>query len=86
MLAEAIDYLDAHQTDFIHQLGGARNFGGGIVDCELMNPLYQDHELRRVFDRSKGPTERMQAKDDEWVDAYLPALQTALADRLEGSE
>ena len=86
LLAESVDYLDAHQTDFIHQLGGARNFGGGIVDCELINPLYQDHELRRVFDRSKGPTERMQAKDDEWVDAYLPALQTALADRLEGSE
>ncbi|ERG92430.1 MAG: hypothetical protein J07HQW1_02474 [Haloquadratum walsbyi J07HQW1] len=35
LLVEAIDYLDAHKTDFIHQLGGARSFGGGIVDCEL---------------------------------------------------
>jgi hypothetical protein len=39
LLAAAIEFLDDHQTDFLHQLGGARNFGGGIVDCELVNPL-----------------------------------------------
>jgi len=84
LLAEAIDYLDAHQTAFMHQLGGARNFGGGIVDCEVVNPLYEDHEFRRVFDRSKDSTKTMQAKDDEWFHEYLPTYQTALENRLEG--
>ncbi|MFC5973403.1 hypothetical protein ACFPYI_18900 [Halomarina salina] len=83
LLAAGIDYLDAHQTDFMHQLGGARNFGGGIVDCELMNPLYEKSELRRVFDRGKGNTKRMDAKDDEWADECLPELQSALTERVE---
>ena len=83
LLAEAIDYLDAHKTDFMHQLGGARNFGGGIVDCNLVNPLYNETELRRVFDRGKGNTNKMDDKDDEWADEYLPEFQTALAERVE---
>jgi hypothetical protein len=83
LLAEAIDYLDAHKTDFMHQLGGARNFGGGIVDCELVNPLYNDTELRRVFDRGKGNTNKMDDKDDEWADEYLPEFESALLARLE---
>lgn len=74
LLAEAVDYLDAHQTAFMHQLGGARNFGGGIVDCELVNPLYEEHEFRRVFDRSKDPTKGMRARDDEWSEESLPAF------------
>ena len=83
LLAEAIDYLDAHKTDFMHQLGGARNFGGGIVDCNLVNPLYNETELRRVFDRGKGNTNKMDDKDDEGADEYLPEFQTALAERVE---
>jgi hypothetical protein len=78
LLAAALDYLDAHQTEFMHQLGGARNFGGGIVDCELMNPLYNETELRRVFDRGKGQTNNMDDKDDEWADEHLPELESAL--------
>jgi hypothetical protein len=83
LLAEAIDYLDAHKTDFMHQLGGARNFGGGIVDCELMNPLYDDTELRRVFDRGKATTNKMDDKDNMWVDEYLPEFNSALSARVE---
>jgi hypothetical protein len=83
LLAEAIEYLDTHQTDFMHQLGGARNFGGGIVDCSLLNPLYEDHELRRVFDRGKNKTEKMDEKDDTWSETYLPEFETELAARLE---
>jgi hypothetical protein len=86
LLAEAISYLDQHQTDFMHQLGGARNFGGGIVDCELLNPLYEERELRRVFDRSKGTTKQMEAKDSTWAEEYLPAFQTALTERVEEAE
>ena len=84
LLAEAIEYLDEHKTDFMHQLGGARNFGGGIVDCELVNPLYEEHELRRVFDRGKNKTQKMDEKDEKWEGEYLPTLQTALAERVEG--
>ena len=83
LLAEVIDFLDEHQTDFMHQLGGARNFGGGIVDCDLVNPLYEEHELRRVFDRGKGNTQKMDEKDEMWQNKYLPEFQTALAERVE---
>lgn len=83
LLAEAIDFLDAHQTDFMHQLGGARNFGGGIVDCELINPLYSETELRRVFDRGKGNTNKMDEKDSRWKSELLPEFESALVDRVE---
>ena len=83
LLAEAIEYLDLHQTDFMHQLGGARNFGGGIVDCELLNPLYEEHELQRVFDRKKGNTNEMDNKKKEWQEEYLDEFTSALSERLE---
>jgi hypothetical protein len=85
LLAEAVDFLDDHQTEFMHQLGGARNFGGGIVDCHLINPLYEERELKRVFDRSKSPTRSMDEKDDEWANEYLPEFRAALAERIEGN-
>jgi len=84
LLAEAIDYLDAHKTDFMHQLGGARNFGGGMVECKLINPLYTDTELRRVFDRAKSNTNSMDEKDSEWSESYRPELESALATRIGG--
>jgi hypothetical protein len=83
LLVEAIELLNERRTDFMHQLGGARNFGGGIIDCELVNPLYEERELRRVFDRGKDNTQKMDGKDDEWTDEYLPELQSALAERVE---
>ncbi|ESS10812.1 MAG: hypothetical protein A07HR60_02833 [uncultured archaeon A07HR60] len=83
LLAEAIDYLDAHKTDFMHQLGGARNFGGGIVDCKLVNPLYNETELHRVFDRGKVNTNEMDDKDAEWSEEYLPEFEAELAARVE---
>ena len=82
LLAQAITYLDAHKTDFMHQLGGARNFGGGIVDCELVNPLYSETELQRVFDRSKDSTNKMDNKDDEWADEFLPEFKSSLSARV----
>ena len=82
LLVEAIDFLDEHQTDFMHQLGGARNFGGGIVDCDFVNPLYEEHELCRIFDRGKGKTQKMEEKDETWEEEYLPTFQEALAERV----
>ena len=82
LLAEATEYLDTHQTDFSHQLGGARNFGAGIVDCELINPLYDNGELKRLFNRHQSPTEAMNEKDERWAEQFRPALQSAMEDRL----
>ena len=83
LLAEGIDFLGGHKTDFMHQLGGARNFGAGIVDCELINPLYEARELKRVFDRGKRNTNAMNEKDDQWADKYRPAFVKALEERIE---
>jgi hypothetical protein len=84
LLAEAIDFLDAHQTDMMHQLGGARNFGGGIVDCSLVNPLYTESELRRVFDRGKSATNAMDKKNDRWENDLRPEYVAALNERVGG--
>jgi CRISPR/Cas system CSM-associated protein Csm3 (group 7 of RAMP superfamily) len=83
LLAEAIDFLDLHQTDFMHQLGGARNFGGGIVDCTLLNPLYEDSELRRVFNRGKDNTNKMDDKDEELREEHLGKFKSELTKRVE---
>jgi len=83
LLAESIDFLNDHQTEFMHQLGGARNFGAGIVDCELINPLYTDREFSRVFDRGKRATNAMEEKDEAWAEEYRPAFSDALAARLD---
>lgn len=84
LVAEAIAFLDGHNTDFMHQLGGSRNFGGGIVDCELINPLYEERELKRTFNRANGPTADMEEKDDQWDESCRPEIEDALTDRLHG--
>jgi len=84
LLVRAIEYLNEHNTDFMHQLGGSRNFGGGIVDCEVINPLYEKRELKRVFDRRTGNTKKMDTKDDEWRETYLPEFESDLATRISG--
>lgn len=81
VLAGAIAYLDRHNTEFMHQLGGARNFEAGIVECELINPLYNDRELRRVFDRGKSETNDMMEKDERWTETCRPATVAALEGR-----
>ena len=83
LLAEGIDFLDRNKTDFMHQLGGARNFGAGIVDCELINPLYEERELKRVFDRGKDNTNAMDEKDDQWAEECRPMFVEALEERVE---
>lgn len=83
LLDETLRFLDEHQTDFMHQLGGSRNFGAGIVDTGLINPLYTTKELKRVFDRGKKTTAAMEDKDDRWEDEYRPAFIAALDERLQ---
>jgi len=84
MLYEAFEFLHENNTHFMHQLGGARNFGAGIVDTALINPLYDEGELRRVFDRGKGSTNAMDDKDEEWTSRYRPTFRARLESRIEG--
>ncbi|WP_049980164.1 hypothetical protein [Halolamina rubra] len=84
LLATAIDYLNAHNTDFMHQLGGSRNFGAGIVYCDLINPLYEECELKRIFDRGKRSTSKMDEKDEQWESNHRHEIEDALAARIDG--
>jgi len=83
LLDQSLEFLDAHQTDFMHQMGGARNFGAGIVDTGLINPLYDESELKRVFDRGKKTTNAMDEKDEEWAADYRPVFEDALDVRIQ---
>lgn len=83
LLCESVNFLNAHRTDYMHQLGGARNFGAGIVETAIINPLYEEKELTRVFDRSKNPTNEMEEKDEEWEEDHQPFYLNALRVRLE---
>ena len=85
LLVEAVDYLNTHSDEYAMQLGGARNFGAGIVDAEILNPLYTESELRRVYNRAQDATSAMQSKDDIWRnqcrDEFVRALQARTAAR-----
>jgi hypothetical protein len=82
LLVEAVSYLDAHSDEYAMQLGGARNFGAGIVDGGVLNPLYSDEEIRRVYHRGKAATSEMHSKDDVWRtqcrDEFVRALQSQI--------
>jgi hypothetical protein len=85
LLVEAVDYLDAHSDEFELQLGGARNFGAGMVDARVINPLYSDAEIKRVYNRAQDATSGMQWKDDVWRESvreeFVAALQARVAAR-----
>jgi len=82
LLVEAVEYLNAHSDRFEMQLGGARNFGAGIVDATIINPLYSTSEVRRVYNRAKKPTTAMQTKDDVWAESVRPEFVRALQARV----
>jgi hypothetical protein len=82
LLVEAIDYLDAHSDEYEMQLGGARNFGAGIVDAGVINPLYTPDEIRRVYDRAKDATAAMESKDDVWREQCRQQFVQALQERV----
>ena len=85
LLVEAVEYLDAHSDEYDMQLGGARNFGAGIADAAVVNPLYTEAELRRVYNRAQDATSGMETKDDVWReqcrDEFVRALQARTAAR-----
>jgi len=85
LLLEAVSFLDAHSDEYAFQIGGARNFGAGIADAWVLNPLYSEQEIRRVFDRAKGPSSSMEEKDELWRrecrDEFVRALQARVARR-----
>jgi len=85
LLLEAVAFLDTHSDEFAFQLGGARNFGAGIADAWVINPLYSAQEVRRVFNRAQDVTVTMEDKDRVWRqecrDEFVRALQARLAAR-----
>ncbi|MFC6875485.1 hypothetical protein [Halobellus marinus] len=82
LLVEAVDYLNAHSDEYEMQLGGARNFGSGIVDAEVINPLYTDDEVRRVFNRAQDATAAMESKNDVWCEDVRQQFVEALQERV----
>lgn len=79
MLVKAVEFLHEHRMDYKYQMGGRRNFGAGIVECEILNPLYDlagDNKsiARRVF---KGAIEEVA---EEEVSEEQQAKETALLD------
>jgi len=86
LLIEAVEYLNDNSDAYELQLGGARNFGAGIVDAEILNPLYTTQEVRRVYNRAQKPTSAMESKDETWTDQCRPHFIKALQQRLPDSE
>jgi hypothetical protein len=82
LLLEAVSFLDAHSENFEFQLGGARNFGGGVADVSVINPLFTESEIRRVFNRAQRPSQAMQEKDELWRAEYRPRFVEALQARI----
>lgn len=76
-----MSFLDAHSDEFEFQVGGARNFGAGIADTWVMNPLYSEREVRRVFNRAQDATTAMAEKDEVWRSECRPAFVKALQAR-----
>ena len=86
LLVEAVSLLDAQSDTFEFQLGGARNFGAGIADVGVVNPLYTDEEIRRVYNRAQNPTTEMQEKDEQWRETYREEFTRALQARVSNSD
>nr|WP_174876516.1 hypothetical protein [Halapricum salinum] len=85
LLVEAVSFLDQHSHEFAFQVGGARNFGAGMADAWVVNPLYSEDEVRRVFNRAQDATQAMERKDEIWRsecrNAFVRALQARTAAR-----
>jgi hypothetical protein len=82
LLIEAVSFLDGHSDEYAFQIGGARNFGAGIADVWVINPLYTEAEVRRVFNRAQAETEAMAEKDEAWASECRPAFVEALEARV----
>jgi hypothetical protein len=78
MIIKAVEYLHDHRSDYKFQMGGRRNSGAGIVECEILNPLYDlamdnNTVARRVFKGAVETDEEEELSEEEQVkkDALL---------------
>ena len=56
-----------------------------MVDARVINPLYTEAEIKRVFNRAQDATSAMEWKDDVWRESvreeFVQALQARVAGR-----
>ncbi|RLM62420.1 hypothetical protein, partial [Halorubrum sp. Atlit-26R] len=86
LLLEAVSLLNSKSDTFEFQLGGARNFGAGIADVDVLNPLYSEQEIRRVYNRAQNATTVMREKDEQWREVYREEFTRALQARVSDSD
>lgn len=83
LLIEAINLLDDRTDQCPFQIGDFQNSGGNTADVWLLNPLYDEDEVRRMFDHSRDPTPAMKYKYECWRrklrDPFIEALQARLS-------
>lgn len=82
LLAEAVALLDDRATEHRHQLGEHRNEGAGIVDCEMLSPLYDRRMLRAAFEPDHNGMDATTPTDEQWTEELRPAAVAALEERL----
>ncbi|QSG09591.1 hypothetical protein [Halapricum desulfuricans] len=85
LIAEAMSYLDSHSDEVTIQGDDAQTIDAEIVDVWLINPLYNNNEVRRDIDRARPSTKAMDTKDKHWRedcrDAVTQAVQARTAAR-----
>jgi len=66
-LIKTIEYLHKHRYDYMHQLGGKKNSGAGIIECCIINPLYDEELLRNLLDTTTITTEVATSNEDRYL-------------------
>jgi hypothetical protein len=57
-----------------------------MVDARVINPLYTDAEIKRVYNRAQDATSGMEWKDDVWRESVREEFVAALQARVAGSD
>lgn len=75
-IAGTVQFLNNHRRDFMHQLGGGKNFGAGIVETDLVNPLYDETDVSNLFNRARSSkTGKMEEKDEKFQNLLSTCIE-----------
>jgi len=47
-IIQTIEYLHANRHNPLHQYGGKKSQGAGVIECEVLNPLYDEALLKTI--------------------------------------